>query len=619
MKLIGFAGRWPEPNNHETLGRYAASVARQTPLNGHNDCFAPRMHTEDDITIAVRGRPSAPPVEILKAYRDKGTGLLEHLTGSFALAVIDRSSPLVLLALDRMGIERLAYSASANGIVFSTSAEAVASCPAVAAPLRPQALFDYLLLHMVPAPETVFENVKKLRAGTYALFKDSRVTTDRYWVPRFAEKKRESFANLKMELRNCLSRAIADCRPTIRTGAFLSGGLDSTTVAGLLGAVTGRAPRTFSIGFGVDDYDELAYADIANHHFGAIATRYHVTADDVVSAFQSIAAAFDEPFGNSSAVPTYFCAKLAADNGVTHLLAGDGGDEIFAGNERYARQRIFEAYGVIPRSLRKRIIEPLTERLSPEIGFTPLRKLRSYVDQARIPIPERLESWNFIYRTDLDAMLDPDFRASIDTRSPLRTMAEVFAAAPGHSLLDRMLFYDWQYTLSDNDLRKVGVMCELAGITVSYPMLDQRVVDLSLRVPAAMKMKGLRLRSFYKQAMRDFLPPEIIAKRKHGFGLPFGIWLKTDHGLAELVYGLLSDLKRRGIVRARFLDDLIGQHRTGHASYYGYAIWDLAILEAWLQARGAINRHRAAGLDLPRDPRGVHAQIPGPASADHAR
>ena len=144
-----------------------------------------------------------------------------------------------------------------------------------------------------------------------------------------------------------------------------------------------------------------------------------------------------------------------------------------------------------------------------------------------------------------------------------------------------MLFYDWQFTLSDNDLRKVDTMCELAGVRVSFPMLDSDVVDVSLRTPANLKMHGRELRSFFKRSMSGFLPVEILGKQKHGFGLPFGVWLKTDTGLRDLIYGLLTQLKSRRIIKREFIDQLIDDHRAGHPSYFGYAIWDLAMLEAW--------------------------------------
>jgi asparagine synthase (glutamine-hydrolysing) len=338
------------------------------------------------------------------------------------------------------------------------------------------------------------------------------------------------------------------------------------------------------MGFGVDSYDELGYARIASQHFNTRSHEHHVTAEDIIDAFPKIAAIYDEPFGNSSAVPTYVCARTAAEHGVTHLLAGDGGDELFGGNDRYVRQRVFEVYFRIPAALRTGLIEPTARRIHPDSSVAPLRKLRSYVDQARVRLPERLETWNLVYREGPAKLLHPDFHAAIDPRAPLRLMDEVFNEIPGASLLNRMLFYDWHYTLSDNDLRKVGAMCELAGVRVSYPMLDANVIDLSLRVPSDVKIKGVELRSFYKKAMADFLPEQIIRKQKHGFGLPFGVWLKTHGRLAELIRSHLDSLRRRHIVSAAFIDEIVEGHRTGDASFFGYPIWDMAMLDAWLTA-----------------------------------
>lgn len=554
--------------------------------------------TLGDVCMAIEGspklrnKPANTPMSgvlesLIDAYRRHGAGFLDQIEGGFALAVIDRRSSLVLLAIDRMGIERLCYTVNQDGISFSTSVKSFVNSPHVVTRLRPQALFDYLLLHMVPSPGTVYENVHKLIPGTYVVFENRLPRVSRYWQPTFSERGAVSNKELQAELRSSLLSAVGACSPDERTGAFLSGGLDSSTVAGMLRKSVGRAVPTFSIGFGVHDYDELRYARIANRHFDCDPHEYEVVPEDIVDAFPKIAAAFDEPFGNSSAVPTYFCALLAAKHGVTHLLAGDGGDEIFGGNERYARHQMFNIYNRVPMWIRSRLLQPLVGLIDQEHGVAPLRKLRSYVDQARVPMPERLESWNFVYRTDLHAMLDPDFHAQIDTRSPIRSMSKTFNVPQDCSLLNSMLFFDWKYTLADNDLRKVGTMCRLAGVQVSYPMLDQRVIDLSIRVPSRQKMRRFKLRSFFKDAMAGFLPQEILTKSKHGFGLPFGVWLKTHEPLSDLIYSYLTALKLRGVVRPQFIDRLIDDHRTGHASYFGYVIWDLAMLEAWLQAHGA--------------------------------
>jgi asparagine synthase (glutamine-hydrolysing) len=559
------------------------------------DLTAPDVHRSGTVIVAIAGSPYwvGADAEVAKAprfaegvlamYRRFGKQFLDRLHGSFALAIVDTQSRSAVLAVDRIGIERLTYRLLPGGLAFSTSAEALARLGGEAPAVRAQGLYDFLFSHMVPGPHTIFEGVMKLPPATCARFENGKLTLETYWRPEFVERGGDE-RQLAEELHAALADAVRACRPNGHTGAFLSGGLDSSTVAGVLGKVIGGPADTFSMGFGVEGFDELRYARIANERFKARAHEYHVTPEDIVSVFERIAAAYDEPFGNSSAVPTFYCAKVAAEHGMKRLLAGDGGDEIFGGNERYSKQRVFEAYYLLPGFLRAGIIEPLARRIAPEHGFMPLRKFRSYIDQASLRLPARLETWNLVFRTPPDRLLAPDFIAAVDPQAPLRQMQKVYDAAPGNSTLNKMLYYDWYYTLADNDLRKVGTMCELAGIEVLFPMLDTRVIELSNRVPPQLKMRGSELRSFYKRAMQGFLPDEILHKSKHGFGLPFGEWLKTHKQLGELIYGHLSDFKQRGIVRAQFIDELIEQHRGGHPSFYGYPIWDFAMLEAWLKA-----------------------------------
>lgn len=558
------------------------------------ECRGPVAGAAHGLLIALKGRPlwqqeaysasaSGRLIEtIAVAYRKRGENLLDGLEGPFALAIVDPAARTALLAVDRMGMERMTYAMAGDGIVFGTSAAAVADFPVVGRTLRDQALYDFLFMHMVPAPDTVYTGVSKLRPATLLSYRDGACRTQCYWTPTYDYVR--SFATLKSSLRSALSSAVRTSGLDEPTGAFLSGGLDSSSITGTLAAASEQPAKTFSVGFGDEAYDELHYARVASRHFGCQSFEYHLKPDDIVEAFPRIAAAYDEPFGNSSAVPTFFCAKLAADNGVTHLLAGDGGDELFGGNERYARQEVFDFYRRVPAWLRRGMLEPLMRPVDSEHGLLPLRKLKSYMEQASIPLPDRFESWNFVYREGRPRLLDSEFAAAVDIDAPLARMREVWAAAPSGHILERMLWYDWHFTLADNDLRKVGTMCELAGVRVSYPMLHPAVVDLSTRVPPNLKMRRLELRTFFRRAMQDSLPGEVLTKKKHGFGLPFGVWLKTNRVLADLIYSLLSDLKKRHIVSASFLDELVSEHRSGHASYYGYIIWNLAMLEAWMAA-----------------------------------
>lgn len=550
------------------------------------------LYRDDEITVLLIGSPrlmTADPTsqldaaDIARAFGSRREALFGELAGGFAIACLSNDGGEIHLAIDHLGIERIAFHCLEDGIVYSDSVEAIAGLPGAHCPIREQALFEYLFFHMIPAPGTIFDGVEKLRPGHYLHWRHGQTRICRYWDPQFDRDRSVDEQDLAEELHHCLEEAVRSCAPDTATGAFLSGGLDSSTVAGKLSRCTDDPAKSFSIGFDLAEYDELPYARIAAKHFGCEAYEYYVNAQDILSIIESVADFYDEPFGNSSAIPTFYCAKLASESGVSHLLAGDGGDELFAGNERYARQSVFDVYGKTPAWLRDYVVQPAVRRIDPESRITPLRKLRSYVDQARIPLPDRFESWNFVYREAMDSLFDDGFSQSIDLDGPLRLMRSIWGESSATGLLDRMLQYDWQLTLADNDLRKVRRMCDLNGVNVSFPMLDRSVVELSMRVPDRLKMRGLNLRSFYKRAMRGFLPDEILTKPKHGFGLPFGQWLKTNRDLADLVGSSLTDLKSRRVIKPAFIDQLIDAQQHGHASYYGYVIWDLVMLEQWLQ------------------------------------
>jgi asparagine synthase (glutamine-hydrolysing) len=555
---------------------------------------APATAEKDGVIVALMGRPywrghaekqadAAMAAEVLAAYRRQGKGLLESLHGGFALAVIEPARGYALLAIDRMGVHRLAYAEADGGVVFSTSAEAVARHLPSPPRADRQAILDYLFFHMVPSPGTIFAGVRKLPAATLAEYTDGSLRLERYWSAPFVEGRAGDFASLSRELHESLQTGVRAAAPGEASGAFLSGGLDSSTVAGVLSEVSDTPARTFSIGFGFPDYDELSYARIANRRFGCLGHEYDITAHDIVESFGAIAEAYDEPFGNSSALPAYYCALLARRHGVSHLLAGDGGDELFAGNSRYADQVIFERYERAPRSLRVLLEAGL--RACPQVLTRGLvRKAKGYVAKANTPLPDRLETWNFLHQLGMAEVLDPDFLAAVSADGPLQHMREVYRSAPAHSNVNRLLYYDWRFTLADNDLRKVEAMCALAGVEVSYPMLHPDVVDLSLRVPPEMKMPGTELRDFYKKAMQGFLPDEIIHKKKHGFGLPFGLWLQQSAELRDLVFGNLADLRSRHVIRDGFLDRLLHLHGAEDARYYGVFVWVLAMLEQWFKA-----------------------------------
>lgn len=546
---------------------------------------------EDGILAAITGHPRSKAGarvdarQLIDLWHRHGGNLPRELWGPFALAIIDRRNDSVYLAIDRIGIHTLAYALRGEEIVFADRADAVAGHPHVGRDLDPQGLFDYFYFYDLPAPGTIYRGVQKLLPGEYAWFRRGRLERGFYWHLAYRDAPRHDFEAMSSRfhalLRECVDRAAEPGQ----TAAFLSGGTDSSTVAGVYRERAGEAVRTYSIGFAAEGFDEMEYARLAARHFGLDAREYYLQPEDILTAIPVIATQYDEPFANESAVPAYFCAKMAAADGYRVMLAGDGGDEIFGGNARYAKQKVFEAWRRIPRGLRSGVIEPLA-RLPGIDRLPPVRKLQSYIRQANIPLPERMESYNYLYRQPLAEMFTADFLDRIDPHRPSQLLEDAYHRAATASYINRMLHLDLKFTLADNDLRKVNGMTQAAGIEVRYPLLDDAMVEFSGEVPPDWKVKGQSLRWFFKQALKGWLPDEIINKSKHGFGLPFGVWAREHARLRERVEDRLDDFRRRGLLAPAYLDRLRRDHAEGHATYFGKMLWVIVILEEWLQARG---------------------------------
>jgi asparagine synthase (glutamine-hydrolysing) len=511
------------------------------------------------------------------AFSQHGPAAAARVAGTFAIALVC-SPTKIYLAVDRFSVQPLCYRQQGDRLLFSDRADTLAHSE-----IDPQAIFDYLFFHVIPAPRTIYKNVFRLPGGHCAVFENSELTVARYWTPTFEENKQRPFGQLRDEFRNVLQESVASQLDGRTVGCFLSGGTDSSTVAGMLGQVSGTPAATYSIGFDAPGYDEMEYARIAARHFNTRHHEYYVTADDLVSSIPKVAAYYDQPFGNSSAVPAYYCAQMAKADGAAKVLAGDGGDELFGGNSRYAKQRIFNCYSSLPEGLRSTFLEPLLGS-GPLAKLPLLRKASSYIQQARVPMPGRLRLYNLIIRLGITNVVTPALRAHFDLDDPVRQQEAVWAQTNTGSFINRMLAFDWRYTLADNDLPKVAGTSALAGVDVGFPLLDTRLVDFSMRLPPDLKVKGLKLRWFFKEALRGFLPDAIITKKKHGFGLPFGIWASQHAALGSLARDSLHGLAARRLVQPQFVKALLNEHLVAHPGYYGEMVWILMILEQWLQA-----------------------------------
>jgi asparagine synthase (glutamine-hydrolysing) len=508
--------------------------------------------------------------------RHGAEGAAAQAQGHFAVAL--DTEGLRFGAVDRFATETLCYRVEGGRLHMAPRADDLA---AHAHDIDLQALFDYLYFHAIPSPRTIYKGVNRLPAGWCIHERAGEVRLQRYWQPTF-QPEAQSFAPARERFRELLAQAVRRQLGDGTGACFLSGGTDSSTVAGMIGEVTGRPAATYSIGFEAEGYDEMAFARLAARHFGTDHHEYYVTPADLVRSIPDMARHHDQPFGNSSALPAFYCALKARQDGVKRLLAGDGGDELFGGNSRYATQRVFSWYEGIPAALREQALVPLSNsRWAARVPL--LRKAASYVRQARVPMPDRLQTYNLLGRMDPHRVLTPAFLAQVDASGPMRHEQQVWAESAGAGFLDRMLAYDWRYTLAENDLPKVRGAVSLAGIEVGYPMLDQDLVDFSARLPASYKLKGLRLRWFFKEALRGFLPDEIITKKKQGFGLPFGVWATRDAALMSLASDSLRGLGERGIVNRSFVDELVRVHLPAHPGYYGGMVWILMMLEQWFR------------------------------------
>ena len=532
------------------------------------------------------------PLEgLLAAYLDKGAGFLAELDGEYSLAIWDGRSGELLLADDPFRVHSLLYHAAGERAIFASRMAGMLASPTRFQPsVDPRSVIQFVGSSFIPTPHTIFTEVQKLPAGSSLRFKPgSEPRIESHWDIDYRNPFRDSTASLQERCRELFrgaleSRVRADGQG--RRGAFLSGGVDSSTVLGVLSQIEGGGVDAFSIGFGEDRFNEIHYARVAAKAFGARHHEYFVTPEDTREAIPLLLRAFDEPFGNASAVPTYFCAKLAKDQGVDTLYAGDGGDELFAGNERYAKQKLFDYYYRIPKIPREYLLRPAVFGLA-GLGIGPIVRGKKYIQRASIPYPDRLTSYTLYRILPREQLFENAFAARVseeegDTAS---FFAYHYHRAQADDELDRQLYIDLKLAIADNDLFKVTRMTEAAGVRVRFPFLDRNLAEFSARVPPSTKMAGRRLRSFFKDSYREMLPHEVLNKEKHGFGLPIPVWLKSDPGLHEMMRELVlgKRTEERGYFRMDALKDLVQRHQEDSTSFYGTVLWKLMVMELWLR------------------------------------
>lgn len=503
--------------------------------------------------------------------------------GKFGYAVWNDIEGHLLAVCDGFHHYPIYYCESPGLFVCGTDLRLVVAASGASRDVDPHALYHYLNFAYIPAPWSIFRNIRKLPPGSSLHYRNGEVRIQRFWSPAYPEDYSGSEEELAERLGAAIKRTVECYRPStgVRWGTFLSGGTDSSSITGIL-AKQDRAAKvsSFSIGFSEGGFDELHYARIAASAFGTDSHTRYVSAMDTLELIPWLVQSYAEPFANSSAIPTAYCAKLAREHGATILVAGDGGDEIFGGNERYAKDEIFGMYYRLPRPVKR--VGSMLARVAGPFDVRLLNRVKNFVRRGSLPNPDRFYSDDSFASDSFGELLSPDFRKSVEVSESLDVMRSHYVGVQSKSELHRLMYIDLMMAIADNDLVKVAQTAKATGISVMYPYLDVDLVNLTGRLPAEWKVRKRTKRYLFKKAMQDVLPPEILAKRKQGFGLPVGMWFRANQQFFELLADTVLSRRasERGYFNPGFVEQLVNRHRSG-AWDHTQELWLLLVLELW--------------------------------------
>jgi len=524
---------------------------------------------------------------IARLYRQYKEKCVEHLNGQFNFCVWDKRDMKLIVVNDHFGTSALNYYYDGAHFIFASKIRALLKTSLFSASIDKNAIYNYCTFTFVPTPQTIYKEIKKLPPGHMVILADGKMGLHKYWDIAYKDgaNKGEKYycEKIREELEGAVKRRFDPVKDDGRVGAFLSGGLDSSTVAGLMKKVSGKEVNTFSIGFQEEKYSEIGYVDMAAAHFGLKSHKYCVGPRDLMDAINILVKEFDEPFGNSSAIAAYYCAKMAKDNGVDVLLGGDGGDENFGGYERYVTNKIYSIYQRFPCFLRQSVIEP--SLFSGIFKNAPLfEKIRNYIGHSNIPNPERFCLYELYPMRNRDEIFSADFLKEVNLKAPLELLDSYYRSPDTKYSLNRLMYLDAKIGLIDNDLRnKIDKVSQITGVGVRFPMLDLKLWELGSEIPSGLKLKGFTKKYIYKKAFGSFLPRQIIVKKKHGFGLPYAVWLRTDPRIRKFTEEMLLDPSAgiRPYFRKDFFEKMLRLHDDEKTPYYGDMLWIFLMLEAW--------------------------------------
>lgn len=531
--------------------------------------------------LGHRFRTASDTETIIHAYEEYGAECVQHLRGMFAFAIWDARDQSLFLARDRVGKKPLYYTITPTGeLIFGSELKALRRHPAVPRDINLAALDAYLSFGYVPDPQSIFRGVHKLPPGHHLTFADGRTQLTEYWDFTYTEPKSERPPEAyRQDLRELLRDAVqVRMLADVPVGAFLSGGVDSSAIVALMAQAGAGRVKTFSVGFTEDSHNELEYARLVAQRYQ---TDHHETivTPDWGSLTEELVRYFDEPFADSSAIPSYVVAKLAREQ-VKVVLTGDGGDELFAGYVRYDTTSWQSGWSRLPRAVRHGVMQPLGRRL-PHGAWG-----RNYLhDVAFDPLERYVENISSFSQLNKHSLYTRAFQAQLPALSSAPAVFRGYAErVQSRELMAAALYLDSKTYLPGDILTKVDRVTMAASLEARTPLLDQKLIEFVTRLPSHLKRNGDgTAKRIFKDAVRDLVPPEILARPKQGFELPLQHWIK--HALQDVMHETLTARRtlERGYFSPRHIALLLDEHRRGRRNHAA-KLWTLYVLELWHRA-----------------------------------
>lgn len=515
---------------------------------------------------------------IVHAYEEFGADCLRHLRGMFAFAIYDFARKTLFIARDRVGKKPLFYAKMANGdFVFGSELKVLIEHGAISKEIDYAALDAYLTFGYVPEEFCIFKSVEKLAPGHFLIYENGEIKTEKYWDFDYAKpietrSEVEWIAGLREKIREAVKiRLISE----VPLGAFLSGGVDSSSIVGLMSQISETPVKTFSIGFNEDSFNELKYARVAAKHFG---TEHHefVVTPDLVEIVDDLVWHFDEPFADSSALPTFMVSKMARDF-VTVVLSGDGGDELFAGYTRYVIDKKRGGFENLPKFVRKGVLQTVAEALPHGargknfLYNASLDAVDRYIDSVSHFNDLRKKS---LYSADLQLKLNGNTGAA--TKLFQQLASDVSTGNP----IDNLLYLDSKTYLPSDILTKVDRMTMATSLEARVPLLDHELIEFVQTIPSELKLKNLETKYIFKKAMEGIVPREILYREKQGFGVPINEWINSQLKTRIQETLLEKTTLERGYFEGKYIRTLLDEHEK-HRRDHSHLLWMLLMLELW--------------------------------------